>query len=179
MRRTLGLLAFLAVGVVLVVLVDPPRRLTPADLARGPRVVRGSAHAIRRVEATLGERRFVAERTHEGWRVDGVPASARLDAALDALATELTGLRAVDAFPTTRFADFGLEPPAGTLVVTMAHETQRLALGKLNAAGSAVYARRGVEPRVLQVGVYVLETVERVLAPDDEHAARRYRPEIG
>ena len=79
----------------------------------------------------------------------------------------------------TDLRDFGLEPPAGTLVVTTARGTQRLALGKLNAAGSAVYARRGVEPRVLQVGVYVLETVERVLAPDDEHAARRYRPEIG
>jgi hypothetical protein len=61
---------------------------------------------------------------------------------------------------------------------------QRLELGALNTAGSTVYARREGHRRVLQLGVYLLELVRRVVdardAGSDEARGRGgYWPEIG
>jgi hypothetical protein len=162
MRRTLVLAGLVALGLVLVLAIEPPRRRTGAELARGPRLFRTHAHGIRRIEAALGERRFVAERTHDGWMLDAVPASAGARDALDALADELATLRALDAFRVATAAAYGLDPPNGTIAVTTRRTTQRLVLGTLNSAGSAFYARRDGHARVLQVGVYMLETLQRV-----------------
>lgn len=173
MRRTLALAGFVVVGLMLVLAIEPPHRPTGAELERGPRIFRTSTHGIRRIEVTLGERHFAAARARDGWTLDGGPAPARARDALDALARELATTRAVDAFRAESFPAYGLEPPTGTLVVTTPRDAQRLALGTLNSAGSAFYARRDGQGRVMQVGVYLLETVQRVLdwREDDDPAA--------
>lgn len=164
MRRTLALCALVATGAVLVLLIDPPARRSGPESVRGPRVFRTSVAGVRRLEVTVGGRRLVAERTHDGWRVDGAPAPPPRRDALHDLATVLAGLRAVDAFRSTSFAGFGLDPPSATIVLTTPRGTQRLALGAPNAAGSALYARRDEQPRVLQLGIYLVSALDRVLA---------------
>jgi hypothetical protein len=167
MRRTLMLGVLVALGLVLVTLVEPPRRLTGRERSRGPRLFRAAAHEVRRVDLALPNRQLAAERAQDGWRLDGVLASAPLRDALDALVGELVELRAVDAFRPTSMASLGLEPPEASIVLTTARGSQHLALGALNAAGSTVYARRDRHGRVLQVGIYVVELVRRVFGARD------------
>jgi hypothetical protein len=183
-RRTLVLVAFVAIAAALVAVVEPPRRLAGRERARGPRVFRGSPRAVERLEIDVGGRHLAAERGPDGaWRIENAPVSAMLADGLDSLAHELVTLRAVDAFRTASLAALGLDPPAGTIVLTTSHGVQRLALGALNTGGSTVYARRDDHARVLQVGVYVVDLVRRVFgARDAEGRAARvgaYCPEIG
>jgi hypothetical protein len=181
MRRTLALLGLVLLGLALVAVIEPPRRLTGLERSRGPRPFRASARAIRRIDLEGGGRRLAAERTRAGWRVEGTTASPPLRDALDALADELAGLRAVDAFRPTSLAALGLDPPEGAIVVTTARGAQRLTMGGLNAAGSTVYAKRGGHDRVLQLGVYLVEVVRRVFEARDAQGktACAYWPEIG
>jgi hypothetical protein len=148
---------------------------------RGPRPFLVAGETIARIEVDVRSRRVVADREADGWRVDAVPARPPLRDALDALANELVGLRAIDAFRPSDLAALGLAPPAGTITVSTSRGVQRLELGGLNAAGSAFYARRDGHGRVLQVGVYVLELVRRVVDARDAGSdeARGYWPEIG
>jgi hypothetical protein len=180
-RRTLVLLAFVLLGLGLVWMVEPPRRRSGPETVRGPRPFRIGPGDIQRIEVTMGSRSFVAERVADGWRLDGAPPSAAGHDAIATLADELARLRAIDAFRPSSFEGFGLDPPRGTIVVTTPRGVQRLALGTLNAGGSAVYARRAGHARVLQLGVYLLEVVRRV--PEsrvlDAERARAYWPEIG
>jgi hypothetical protein len=180
-RRTLALSGLVFVGLVLVAVVEPPRRLTGLERSRGPRPFRTSARGIRRIEVEADGRRLAADRVHDGWRVEGAPASPVLRDALDALADELAGLRAVDAFRPSSLAALGLDPPEGAIVVTTPRGVERLAIGGLNAAGSTVYAKRDGHDRVLQLGVYLVEVVQRVFGARDVQgrAARAYWPEIG
>ena len=71
-------------------------------------------------------------------------------------------------------ATYGLERPGGIIVLTTTHRVRRLVVGGLNAAGSALYARREGDQRVLQIGIGLGSAVERVLYDRD-----RQRPEIG
>jgi hypothetical protein len=170
-RRTLVLLALVAVGVLLAVVIEPPVRRTGKELARGPHVFRTSEKGIRRMEVSIGDRRFVGERVPNGWRLDGAPAGPRTSDALQSLAAYLAELRAVDAFRTRDFAGFGLDPPAGVIVVTTGRGTTRLAIGTTNASASAVYARRDDQPRVLQLGSYLLAAIEHVPDGRDDGAS--------
>lgn len=181
MRRTLLLVAFAGVALALVATIEPPRRRTGRELARGPLALRVAPGHVRRIELEAGSRRVVAERTGDGWQVGGVAATPSMRDALDALVDELAGLRAVDAFRPGALAAYGLDPPSATIAVTSAHGTARLALGTINAVGSSVYARRDEHGRVLQVGVYLLDVVRRVLDAPDAAAGtvRAYWPEIG
>lgn len=171
MRRTVALAALVAVGALLVVLVEPPARRSGPDSVRGPRVFRTSVAGVRRLEVTVGGRRLVAERTHDGWRVDGVPAPSERRDALHDLVTLLAGLRAIDAFRASSFAAFGLDPPSATIVLVTPRGPQRLALGRPNTAGSALYARRDEQARVLQLGIYLVSALDRVLAGVPARAA--------
>jgi hypothetical protein len=157
-RRTLVLLALVAAGVLLAVVIEPPVRRTGKELARGPHVFRTSEKGIRRMEVSIGDRRFVGERVPDGWRLDGAPAGPRTSDALQSLAAYLAELRAVDAFRTRDFAGFGLDPPAGVIVVT-------------TGSASAVYARRDDQPRVLQLGSYLLAAIEHVPDGRDDGAS--------
>jgi len=181
MRRTVALAVFAVVGVALALLTAPAGR-TRRPMVHGPRAFMVTADAVRRVEVDLGSRRVVADRVPEGWRVDASTASPPLRAAIDALVQELAGLRAVDAFRSSAdLGALGLSPPEGTIALTTARGTQRLELGALNTVGSTFYARRGGHGRVLQLGVYLMEIVRRVVAARDAAAssARAYWPEIG
>jgi hypothetical protein len=183
-RRTLVLAVFVALGAALVAIVEPPRRLTGLERARGPRVFRGPLRTVERLEIDVGGRHLTADRTPDGgWRIEGAPVSPMLGDGLDSLAQELVGLRAVDAFRTSNLAALGLDPPAGTILMTTSRGTQRLALGALNTAGSAVYARRDEHARVLQVGIYVVDLVRRIFGARDAEgraaSLRTYWPEMG
>jgi len=184
MRRTLVLAAFAAVGLALAAITAPPPRRTARELVHGARPFRIAAADVRQIEVDVGARRVVAERAVDGWRADAGPASPGLQAALDALVDELLGLRAVDAFRPSDLAALGLEPPAATITLSTARGAQRLELGALNTAGSTFYARRAGHGRVLQLGVYVLELVRRVVdardaASDEARGPSGYWPEIG
>lgn len=162
MRRTLVLALLVLVGAALVRTVRPPARPTREETLRGPRVFRVVPSAVRAVEVTLGERGFVARRSDAGWTIDGRTALRPAAEALDDLVALLVGLRAVDVFRPRDAASYGLDPPAGTIRVTSGRRTTTIALGSLNAAGSAIYARRAGDPRVMQVGTLLLSSVERV-----------------
>jgi hypothetical protein len=116
---------------------------------------------------TLGERRFAARRAGAGWELDGRPASARAAEALDDLLDTLAALRAVDVFRSRDAASYGLDRPQATFALHTARRTRRVLVGGLNAAGSALYARRDGDPRVLLVGTLLLTEVERVLYARD------------
>jgi hypothetical protein len=170
MRRTLILAAFVAVAALLAATVEAPKRLSGPETVRGPRAIRARARDVQRLELDVAGRRLAAEPAAGGWRLDAGPASPALAEALDALVTELVGLRAVDAFGGTELKPLGLDPPAATIAVTTSRGVQRLAFGSLNAVGSTVYARREGHGRVLQVGVYVVELVRRIFEVRDREA---------
>ena len=181
MRRTLLLAGFAALALGLVMVVQPPPRRTGRELARGPRVLRVVPARVRRIDVVAGNRRVVADRIAAGWQLGASPAPSAIGEALDALVDELTELRAVDAFRPGALAAYGLDPPSATIAVTSTHGTTRLALGSLNTAGSTLYARQDEHGRVLQVGVYLLDVLRRVLDATDVPGAavRAYWPEIG
>jgi hypothetical protein len=163
MGRTWRLVTLVAIGLALLVWIDPPERKTGAELARGPRAMRQVVRHARIVDVRMGQRRVRAERGAHGWTIEGGAAPPFVASALDDLLTLLGDVRAVDAFRTTRFAAFGLDPPAATIVVTTARGTHRLALGSLNTTSATVYARRDDHPRVLQLGTYLLSVLERIV----------------
>jgi hypothetical protein len=159
----------------MVLLVRPPDRRTGADAVRGHRVFGAGARVVRGIEVVLGERRFTARRTTQGWDIDGRPADAATSAALHDLGDTLSTLRAIDVFRSRDTSTFGLDRPHATIVLETPRGPRRLAIGDPNAAGSALYARRDGDARIMQVGTGLLSSLERVLY----HRDRAQRPEIG
>jgi hypothetical protein len=155
------LLVVVAAGVALY-LTPAPERVAPRDGVRGPRVVKIPPTAVERLILTHADRRVDARRGASGWSVDGRPSGAPLRAALDDLVDVVTGLRAVDRFRASDDAPYGLDDPLGTLEIVGGGRHTRLVLGRMNAAGSAVYARRDAAPRVLLLGAYLLSSLDRV-----------------
>ncbi len=155
------------VAAVLTLLVEAPRRVSGPESVRGPRVLRVAAPGIRAIEVTLREHHVVATRDGAGWLLDGAPAPPPAVEAIDALATSLAEMRALDAFRTHDEAQFGLDRPEATIVVRTARGERRLALGRLNAAGGALYAQRDGHPRVFLVGVGMLSALQRVFYQRD------------
>src|SRR5439155_1030631 len=86
----------------------------------------------------------------------------------------VVGLRAVDSFRSRDSASYGLERPHAAIEVVTARGVRRLVIGDLNAAGSAFYARRAGDPRVLQVGSGLLSDLERVFFNRDGPRQRPY-----
>ncbi len=167
MRRTLLLLLLVAIGAAALVVVEAPHRPTARELVRGPRLLKVPAKAIREITAVFDDRRFTATRTPQGWQLDGAPASRGVAEALDDMVATMIDLRAIDAFRADGLAQFGLEPPQGSIAVVTARGTRRIELGAFNAAGSAIYARRDGDQRIFQVGVFLPSALERVLYQRD------------
>jgi hypothetical protein len=117
---------------------------------------------VRGVDVVLGERRFTARRAAGGWELDGEAASPHVAEALDDLVAALVALRAVDVFRSRDGGSYGLDRPRATVVLHTRRGIRRVVLGELNAAGSALYARRIGDPRVLLVGTLLLTEIERV-----------------
>ena len=161
-RRTVVLAGLVVLGATLVVLVRAPVRPRGQFAVRGHRVFGLGRGAVRGIEVALEGRRFSARRTAEGWEIDGRRASPGTAAALDDLVETVAGLRAVDSFRSRDTASYGLERPHAAIEVVTARGVRRLVIGDLNAAGSAFYARRAGDPRVLQVGSGLLTGLERV-----------------
>jgi len=161
-RRTVVLAGLVVLGATLVVLVRAPVRPRGQFAVRGHRVFGVGRGAVRAIEVALEGRRFSARRTAEGWEIDGRRASpGTADALADLLAT-VAELRAVDSFRSRDTASYGLERPRATIEVVTVRGVRRLVLGDMNAAGSALYARRSGDPRILQVGSGLLTGLERV-----------------
>jgi hypothetical protein len=152
---------------VLVLLVRAPERRPGREAVRGHRVVGVARHAIRGIDVDVGDRRFSARRTADGWAIDGRPASSATADALQDLAEGLAGVRAVDTFRARDGSSFGLDQPRATIDVVTSRGSRRLALGAPNSSGSAVYARRAGDPRIVQVGAGLLSDVERVFYTRD------------
>jgi hypothetical protein len=159
-RRTALLAGLVVLGALLVVVVRAPERRAPP--ARGHRVFRVAERAVRAVDVRLDTRRFTAVRTGDGWTLDGRPAAPVAVAALDDLVRTLARLRAVDVFRPRDRASFGLDAPQASITLRTPRAARHVVLGDTNAAGSAVYARRDGDPRILQVGVMLLSSLERV-----------------
>jgi hypothetical protein len=161
-RLTALLLLVVAAAGVAVYLTPAPERVAPREKVRGPRVVKMRPGAVDRLTITLADRRLDARRDDGGWVVDGRPSGPALGEALDDLVEVLTGLRAVDRFRAEDDAPYGLDDSPGTLEIVGGGRPTRLVLGRMNAAGSAVYARRDDSPRVLLLGAYILSAIDRV-----------------
>ena len=106
-------------------------------------------------------------RSGNGWLLDGRPATATAADALDTLVETLAGLRALDAFRPGDREALGLDPPQATITVRTRRGAQRLRLGTLNAAGSALYAERDGHPRAFLAGTGLLSALERVFYQRD------------
>ena len=164
----------MAVGALLVVAVRPPVRLTGLQAVHGQRVLPGVPRAAEEVLLRWDERALRAQRRADGWQVDGATAAPATADALEDLLATLARLRAVDAF-TPRDGDaYGLTSPRGAIELRRGTRVRRLVLGGTNAAGSALYARRDGERRVLQLGIGLVSTIERVFYSRDSQ-----RPESG
>lgn len=185
MRRLLVLGAVLAAAAVLVAVVEAPRVRRGQDAVTGPRLFKMSGPDVTLVEIAIGPRRVRAERAGDGWSVGGAPASPQARDAVTDLVDTLVALRALDRFRPADGASFGLEPPRATITLASARRRTEVRLGELNAARSAVYARRDDGPHVMLVGLYVVAALERVVyfasrdlegdaAPRDDQ-----RPEMG
>ena len=167
LRRTIALGGLVAVGVVLVVLVKAPVRLTGREKVRGTRVLRVDRDDVRGIDVTLEGRHFVAAHSSDGWQLDGKPAAAGPADALNDLRDLLVDLRAVDVFRPSDPTTFGLDRPRATILVSTPTVRRRLVIGGLNAAGSVAYARRDRDPRVFQLGAFLLSSLERVFYQRD------------
>jgi hypothetical protein len=166
-RRTIALGGLVAVGVVLVVLVKAPVRLTGRELVRGSHVLRVDRADVRGIDVDFEGRHFAAVRSGEGWQLDGGAASAGAADALNDLLDLLVDLRAVDVFRASDPKPFGFDPPRGTVELVTPGTRRRLVIGGLNTAGSVAYARRDQDPRVYQVGIFLLSSLERVFYQRD------------
>jgi hypothetical protein len=166
-RRTLVLVALVAIGAALVIMIEAPPRRTGEELMRGPRVVRVAAHAVRALTVRQRGDELTAERSGGAWRIDGMQASDAAAAALDDLVATLAKLRAVDAFTPDDGADWGLEPPQATIVVETAKRRRRIDLGATTSSGGALYARREGDRRLFTVGVGLLSALDRVFYQRD------------
>jgi Domain of unknown function (DUF4340) len=170
LRRTALLIALVALGAVLVTLVRPPERPPPPG-ERGHRILRVSRADVRGIDVTLGERHFAAQPMAGGWSIDGRPAGKLATDALDDLARMLTTLRAVDVFRHAEPSHFGLDAPTGVITLATPRGPRRLSLGAHNSAASALYARRDDDPRIMQVGILLLSSLDRVFYARD-HPSR-------
>ena len=162
-RRTLVLAGAVALAGTLVVLVKPPPRRTGEESVRGSRLVRMAAESVESVAITVGEHHAAARRVGGRWTVAGQPASPPLEDALADLLRTLATLRAVDRFRPRDGATFGFDPPRATIELRSRRGTTRVVLGELNAARSAVYARREGAAHVWLVGLYLVSALERVI----------------
>lgn len=142
-------------------------RRTGRDAVRGHRVLAVGHHAVRGIDAVLEDRRFSARRSSDGWELDGRPASAASADALHDLLDALVGLRAIDTFRARDTSSYGLDRPGATIKVLTPRGPRHLVLGTMNSAGSAIYARRDGDPRIVQVSVLLLSDLERVLYTRD------------
>jgi hypothetical protein len=161
-RRLVVLGGLVALGAALVCVIEAPPRRTGEELMRGPRVMRVAPHAVRTLTVTEGDESFAAERRAGGWTIDGMQASDEAALALDDLVAALAKLRAIDAFTPDEPADWGLDPPRGTIGIETAKRRRRLALGAVVSSGGAFYAQRDGDRRIFTVGVGLLSAVERV-----------------
>jgi hypothetical protein len=165
------------VGLALAAIVRRPIVPSGPEAVRGPRVFRtGGAPMVREIAGTLADTGFIARAQAGGWDIDGRPAEPATADALGDLCDALVRLRAVDTFRPRDQATYGLDRPRGTVTLRTARGTRRLVLGDLNAAGSAVYARRDADPRVMQVGTQLLSQLERVLYHRDRSRPRDAGP---
>jgi len=161
------LAALAALGGVLALVVRAPVQRTGFFAVRGHRVFGVPQRAVRGIDVEWWGRRFSARRVDPGWEIDGRRASPGTAEALAALVENVAPLRAVDVFRPQDGTSYGLEPPRGTITVTTARSVRRLLVGDLNTAGTAFYARRGKDPRILQVGMLLLSEIERVFYQRD------------
>jgi len=159
-----------------VLVVHAPVERTGFYALRGHRVYGVPQGAVRGIEVELAGRRFSARRLDHGWEIDGRGANPGTTDALDDLVETVAHLRAVDVFRPKEETSYGLEPPRGTITVTTARTVRRLLLGGPNTSGSALYARRAEDPRVIQVGTLLLSEIERVFyqrdGPESPRGAR-------
>ncbi len=145
----------------LVAVVRAPERPRP-ESERGHRIFPIARAAVRGVDLMLQGDRLQAQRTPDGWDVDGRPATPGTDAALDDLVATLLGLRAVDVFRDRDGASYGLDRPRATIDLETSGGPRRLVIGDPNATGGSFYARRVGDARILQVGALLLTEVGRV-----------------
>lgn len=156
---------------LLVVAVRAPLPPAGLDAVRGHRVF---GPPVEEIALHWNHRDLHARRRDGRWRIEDRAAPAPVAAALDDLADTLSGLRALDAFRPRDGAGYGLDDPHGSIELRGSGHAHRLVVGGLNAAGSAYYARRDDEARVLQIGSGIDSAVDRVF-----YAVDNQRPEIG
>jgi hypothetical protein len=162
-RRTFIVAGAVALAGMLVLLVKPPPPRTGEASVHGPRLVRMRAESVESVAITIGQHHAAARRVGGRWTVAGRAASPPLEDALTDLLRTLTTLRAVDRFRPRDGAAFGFDPPRATIELGTRRGTTRIVLGELNAARSAVYARREGAAHVWLVGLYLVSALERVI----------------
>jgi hypothetical protein len=158
-RATLGLLALFAVLAAYLILVPAP---APRPLAAPLLTVRGER--VSSFEIVWPDRRLNATRVRDRWQMDG---GTTLPPGLveDLLAT-LSTLRPIETLPAGDGpADFGLAPPAASLLLSADGTTVlRLEIGARNPAWTGVYVQRAGDANVQLVGALLHWELEKLHA---------------
>ena len=158
----------MAVAGLLVLLVRAPVPPTGLEAAGGRRVFGGERVAA--IMMRWGDRELHASRDGSGWAIDGRAVPSATATALDDLLATLGRLRAVDVFRPHDAGAYGLDRPRGTIELQGGAHVRRLTIGALNTAGSAFYARREGDGRILQVGSGIDSEIERVFYAVDHQS---------
>lgn len=127
----------------------PKEKLFTFDKAR--------ARALTVTSAGQPEIRLV--KAGEGWRMEA-PLAAPADASeADAIVSGLDGLEVTEvvAEAPAALADYGLDPPRGTVVVTVDGQPQPITLhvGEKTPDGGSLYGRVPARPRVFTIPAYL------------------------
>lgn len=163
MRRTLVLVALVAVGAVLVWLVPAPKRQTGVEALRGARLFDVDATAVTQLDFVLRDASVSLARRDGVWSVDGKVANAGETAAIADLVELLTRMRAVDSFDSDDTTQFALDPPQATITLKAGAREIQLALGGFNSTGTTVYGRIDGDPRMFQIGTQIMSSMQAVL----------------
>jgi hypothetical protein len=114
------------------------------------------------IQVTSRRGTVVARKVGDDWQTS---AGGFAPAAFAGLAEALCRLPAIDRIAgAAKLEDFGLEPSAAEIRVTIGGRERRLLVGAATPASNLLYAKFAGEPDVLKVGAELAADVERVTA---------------
>ncbi|HVM97932.1 MAG TPA: hypothetical protein VMT89_16175, partial [Candidatus Acidoferrales bacterium] len=107
-----------------------------------------AADEIKSLDIERGSQHFHADRSGQGWKVEGNGKSVPADL-INAVVESLTSIPDVEVVAEAPSAsdDFGLQPPASRVVLGRGAANEiAVRFGQLNPTSTAVYAQRGDSP---------------------------------
>lgn len=130
-----------------------------------PLLIAVAPESVRRVEVSRDGWLVRFERTSGGWRFADGDALPVPDDRIDQFVRTIAGLERLEqvADPGASLAEFGLDPPRATVVITADGE-KRIAIGERNPALTGLYVQVAPDPHVLLVGAILQWELDKLAA---------------